>query len=321
MNGILVTALSLALAVIPQGKSFLEPRVQRDSVLVADQLEYGFRLDGVRDGTLLFLSDFRKASNDTLALVDNWKLDTLSRDRKTGTMDIRGRILVAPFEEGSYALPPILVVRNEAGKIDTLVFEPCSLEVAAIPIDTATFSIEDGHDIKDAISYPWTFGEVLQEGAPYFIGALVLVALGLLGYYLMRRKSGRKEGTVHEPAHVVALRELDKYRSEKYWEPAKQKAFYSGITDTLKVYIGERFGVDAPEMTTAELFDAIKDGKGSSPEDYLSVKELFEVADFVKFAKHTVPVEDNAHVLPTAVKFVMSTYQQELKEEQEGNVL
>ena len=47
------------------------------------------------------------------------------------------------------------------------------------------------------------------------------------------------------------------------------------------------------------------------------MKELFERADFVKFAKFTASDDDNAKVLPIAVRFVTSTYQTELEQEQE----
>ena len=47
----------------------------------------------------------------------------------------------------------------------------------------------------------------------------------------------------------------------------------------------------------------------------IELKELFELADFVKFAKFTASDDDNSKALPTAVRFVTSTYQTELDEE------
>ena len=52
-----------------------------------------------------------------------------------------------------------------------------------------------------------------------------------------------------------------------------------------------------------------------APADLLEeLKELFERADFVKFAKFTADDEDNAKALPVAVRFVTSTYQAELED-------
>ena len=46
------------------------------------------------------------------------------------------------------------------------------------------------------------------------------------------------------------------------------------------------------------------------------MKDLFERADFVKFAKYIATPEDNATVLPQAVRFVTATYQSQVEEEE-----
>ena len=44
-----------------------------------------------------------------------------------------------------------------------------------------------------------------------------------------------------------------------------------------------------------------------------------ETADFVKFAKHTASEQENAAVLPLAVRFVTQTYQDDLAAQAEEN--
>ena len=303
---LLVAILFLLLDPVPSGKAFLNQLQQRDSILIADQLEYGFTLEGVKDGTQLFLPDFSSVSNDTLALVRDWRLDTLKTNRKTGLRDIQASIVIAPFEAGEYHLPPLFARRIVDGQSDTLEFEAQQMTVTTIQIDTATFVL---HDIKGQIRYPVTFRELL----PWLLGGLGIAALAVLGIILLRNSRRRREeaGKPKDPPYVVALRKLDRYRGNKYWAADRQKAFYSGVTDTLKEYIDARFGVDAPEMTTAELFAALKGEKEITPESYQALRELFERADFVKFAKMVVSDEENATVLPVAVKFVTDTYQTE----------
>ena len=313
MKGLMLI-LAVLLDVVPAGKAVLSQLQPRDSILIADQLEYGFQLDSVPDGTGLALPDFSKASNDTLVLVRGWQLDTLAtrqaRRRDPLLHSIRGSIVVAPFEEGTYRLPDIPVLRRMPdGQVDTLLFEALEMEVRMMPVDTATFVI---HDIKGQMGYPLTFKELL----PWIGGVLLLAALVALAVWLVRRRrAAAEERKPRDPAYIVALRELDKWRGDKFWAPDKQKMFYSGITDTLKTYIEDRFGIDAPEMTTAELFAALKEAE-DLPEDLREqTRELFECADFVKFAKHIASEEDNARALPTAVRFVTSTYQTALEEE------
>jgi hypothetical protein len=183
------------------------------------------------------------------------------------------------------------------------------LEVKTMPVDTATFQ---PHDIKGQIRYPVTLAEIL----PWFAGgwlAAMLVILAVCLYIINRRKDEEGSGR-REPAHIVALRKLDKYRGNKMWAPEKQKFFYSGVTDTLREYIAARYGISAMEMTTAEIFHDMKET--DAPEELVAeMKSLFETADFVKFAKFVASDEENASALPVAVRFVTQTYQSEIEEE------
>ena len=307
---ILVTLLDF----VPAGQAYLKQLQPRDSILIADQVEYGFQLDSLAEGTAIALPEFTNESSDTLTFVRGWQLDTTAtlRVRQPGRKDraqlynVRGSVVLVPFEEGTYHLPAIPVLCGT----DTLVFEGLDMEVKTMPVDTATFQI---HDIKGQMRYPLTFKETL----PWIGGVLLFAALvALLVWWLRRRSSAAAAEAHRDPAYIVALRELDKWRGDKFWAPDKQKAFYSGITDALKTYIEDRFGVDAPEMTTAELFDALKGAEDLPADLREELRGVFECADFVKFAKHVASDEDNARALPTAVRFVTSTYQTVLEEEQ-----
>ena len=313
-----VAALLLPLSSRAQGLkevqgSFLEPLQQRDSILVADQLRYGFTLEDVAEGTELRMQDYSKAFGDTLVVVRNWKVDTLKTIRSgrkgPARYNLRGDVVISPFEAGSYTLPPIAVQRIlPGGEVDTLVFDAQKMEVTTIQIDTTTFV---PHDIKGQMRYPLTFREIL----PYLLGVLLLAVLAYLVWrFVIKRRRDAVEAH-RDPPYIVALRRLDGFRGEKFWAPEKQKAYYSGITDTLREYIADTFGIDAREMTTAEIFDALKGHERLTPELYGSTKDLFELADFVKFAKHIASDEENAAALPLSVRFVTSTYQSTLEEE------
>ena len=298
---------------IPVKGAFLQQLQERDSVLVADQLLYGFELKNVLEGTILALPELPEKQDYRLMYLSPWKVDTLKVTRQGKNqprlMDIKGSVVISSFEEGIYELPQIMVGKMTSdGVLDTLVFDPMRLDVRTMPVDTATFV---PHDIKGQIRYPVTLGEVLPWLAGFWLFALlVILAVCLI---IMHRRKNDPAFAHKDPAHIVALRKLDSYRGSKMWAPEKQKLFYSGVTDTLREYISERYGFGAMEMTTAEIFDEMK--STDVPEKLLKeARELFDRADFVKFAKYVASDEDNVAALPVAVRFVTETYQTEIEE-------
>lgn len=303
---------------VPKGKlvpvtgAFLQPLQERDSVLIADQLLYGFELKQVEEGTLFALPEWKNDGKGGVRVVKPWTVDTVKITRQKKDMprllDIRGGLVITSFDEGTYDLPPIMVGRlSKDGVVDTLIFDPMRLEVRTMPVDTATFV---PHDIKGQIRYPLTFKEVL----PWLLGFWLVAVLVILAVCLiiMHRRKDDPAFVRKDPPHIVALRKLDQYRGSKLWVPEKQKAFYSGVTDALREYMSSRYGVSALEMTTAEIFADMKDT--DAPKELLAeVRDLFERADFVKFAKYVASDDDNASVLPLAVRFVTETYQTEVE--------
>lgn len=308
-----MTALVLLLSVligIPSGNAFLEPLQKRDSILIADQLRYGVQLKDIKEGTRIAFPDFSPEEGSPLEILSSWQLDSVRVSKKKevpARYDIKAYVIFTTFMGGEYELPDIPVL---VGK-DTLVFSgPEAITVTELPIDMESFQ---PNDIKPQAKVPYT----LKELFPWIYGsAMILMAIAILVlWFIHRERKSREEALLAaEPAHIRALRKLDKFRGEKFWKPEQQKASYSGVTDTLREYISARYEFGAMEMTTAEIFDSLK-GSDVPEELYKEMKELFERADFVKFAKYTASEQENATVLPRAVHFVSETYQKELEED------
>ena len=309
MRIFIITLLSLWSAAAAVDDAFIRQLQPRDSVLIADQLRYGVLLEGIEEGSELGLPQVKDTLMRDVLIVDNWSLDTLKTDKKLGTRDIEAALTITSFEQAEYLLPGIpVLVRRPDKSLDTLYFKGQDVLFCTMPVDTATFKL---HDIKAQVKYPVTFLEVLP-----WIGLALLVAaiVALIWWLVSRAKARKKEAEHKDPAHVIALRKLDTFRSDKYWAASKQKAFYSGVTDVLREYISARYGIGAMEMTTAEIFNALK--KSDIPEDLKSsLRELFERSDYVKFAKYVASDEENAQLVPMAVRFVTTTYQEEIEGE------
>ena len=298
---------------IMAGPSFLEPLQKRDSVLVWDQFHYGMELKDIPEGTPIALPVLdaatreRTAREGHLAILKDWQLDSVKVSGRKDTLaryDIRAYMTLAPEIPGEYELFELQCLVGQ----DTLVFNRQMMQVTEPSIDLETFQPNDIHPQQ---KFPYTLAELFPWIYGIAMGSMILAALIL---WLLNRSRKAEEKKNAEPAHIRALRELEKFRGNKQWKPEQQKAFYSGVTEVLREYIASRYEVGAMEMTTAEIFEGLK---GSDiPEDLLrEMQELFERADFVKFAKYTASDEDNAKVLPQAVRFVTETYQQEIAED------
>lgn len=321
----LLCAISVQTHAQQEEGEFVRQVHKRDSILIGDQVDYGFIMKGVEEGTLLEVdpSGAVKAKD----AVSDWSSRTLSKTSQgEGLPDLKDEemsIRLALFEEGQYELPPIVVVRTHlSGHKDTVMFDPVTVDVKTIPLDTASFK---PHPMKPMIRTPFNWDEFLYNLGvirDWLIGhwkELLLVKWGiilLVAGICFRRASERKDAVSavepREPAHIVALRKLDAFRGNALWVPERQKELYTGVTDALREYISRIYGIGAMEMTTAELFRELKSVEELSDEQKSMLKDLFETADFVKFAKFVATDEDIASAVPKAVRFVTETYQKEI---------
>ena len=116
---LLAPALS-AQGIIPSGKTFLKPLQPRDSVLVADQFEYGFVMEDVPEGATFALPDLSKGMMEGVETSGSWRVDSLlTRQQRKALrkgekvpVSIQVSTVVAPFEEGLFQLPPLAIQRS-----------------------------------------------------------------------------------------------------------------------------------------------------------------------------------------------------------------
>ena len=83
------------------------------------------------------------------------------------------------------------------------------------------------------------------------------------------------------------------------------KEYYTKLTDTLRQYIEERFGFSAMEMTSSEIISRLRESGDQKMIDEL--KELFNTADLVKFAKYQTLINENDLNLVNAINFIDQT--------------
>ncbi|HHB75646.1 MAG TPA: hypothetical protein ENK84_03765 [Desulfobulbus sp.] len=171
---------------------------------------------------------------------------------------------------------------------------------SSVPIPVMPAEI---HDIKDVIKLPDPF--LLW----YFLGGglVLLIVIGLSIYFL---KKNKRKQTVPLP-HEMALLDLESIRN--LMTPAQSRAFAIGMAEVLRSYIGHRFLLFQPDLTTREfLHQLTRNNTETNPlllnhDDLLN--DWLNHCDMVKFARYTLKKEDMEQMYIQVRDFILSTQQ------------
>lgn len=222
-----------------------------------------------------------------------------------GSITLTDRYLITSFDSGSYAIPPFYA---EVASGDSLLrfFSDYSF-IDVVRTDAAPQDTTDViYDIIPPRGAPVTFREVL----PWIVIALIAaVIIWLLARFLPRNPLKRfvRPPAPPEPAHVVALRDLQALRQEKLWQKGEIKEYYSRLSDILRRYIDSRYGISSPELTTDETVRMLQKAAVTTAGQMALVKELLSLSDMVKFAKYLPDSAVHETSIDGAVKFVGET--------------
>lgn len=303
-----ITCCVFAINAFAQEVNIKTSKLSKDSILIGDQVVWSTILQ-VPQGKKLLIEPYQEsiaADSAKIDLLQEIRLDTIST--KNGLMEIEGKLLFTSFDSGYYKMPmPLFIIDG----VDTLNFDMPFVAVNTIQVDTTGFQM---YDIKGQIVYPIKFKEVF----PWILLVILILAIAYLVYRYIKYKKDNKDffgkPVVVDPPHIVALRELDKLRSQKLWQGGKEKIFYTQVADTLRLYLEGRYKISAMEKTSAEIMNELKENKIDA-NSYNELNGLFTLADLVKFAKYTPIEAENENVIPTAVKFVNTTFMEQMEEE------
>ena len=212
--------------------------------------------------------------------------------------------LIQSFDSGLYTIPPFLYALG----VDTFESSPLTIKVVPLLIDSVYEKINDYSPIEE-VELKW-YDEILnkaQENWPLiiFIVALLIGLILIIWLYRKRRISENvKEKRI--PPYDLAIIKLTELNSLKLCEKGREKESYTKITEILREYLANRFEINALEMTTAQIIDAVSNNKEASiSKKYIEV--VLEMADFVKFAKVRPLPEDNSRTFQAALQYVYDT--------------
>jgi len=279
-------------------------RTNNDTMRIGDQLLYELFITFPQGFTIDW-----PIWSDTLPggmeIISASKPEAMPAD-KSGNMIMRQQLLITTFDTGVIYIPGINIRFSPSNVADTFVAQsnPLMLRIFDVDIDTASAF----KPIKEIEKMPITFAEVL----PWIVGILALAALLFLLVWLYLRHRNKpvvlqplQKPTI--PPYQLALNQLEELRHEKLWQSGKVKAYYTRLSDIVRVYIEAQFPVNAVEMTTWEIMQAVR-FLGINPDALLKLSSVLELADLVKFAKAQPSSLENDLSLQHLIDFVMESY-------------
>lgn len=226
-----------------------------------------------------------------------------------GRTQLNYNIVLQAFEPDSlpFVFPPFkYVVGRDTFESNTVMLR---VEEVAMPKE-----MRDSAEVNPFINpmegvsaIPGRWYDIVPDWWYWVVIGLALAALAVV-VYLLYKKNGpgllpRKRIILPYPLAVSRLNEL---KRRKLAESGNDKEYYTELTDILRQYLEGRFGVQAREMTSTQIIEAMQADPRISAEVEALVP-MFETADFVKFAKMKAPVDENTRAFGLVRSFVERT--------------
>ena len=306
----------LSISSMQAQKASAHATIQPSEILIGEQALINLQVIAPKDMEILFpiYQDSIVAGLEVLSMGNP---DTTIVDN---VRTINVKYLVTSFDSTLYYIPSMPI----SDGVDTIYSNSFGLKVTAPELkdstvaylermkagetDSIDFNELQLNDIKPIQKAPFSWKDFLSL---LWIPLIILILLAIIGaiIYLIIKKN--KKGYFFTPPpllapHVRAMKSLDKIKKEKIWQQERYKEFYTQLTDVLRRYINERYGINSLEMTSGEILSIIRT-KAEEDSVYNNLKQVLSVADLVKFAKYKPFIDENDLSLMNSYFFVNQT--------------
>lgn len=305
----LLVLLSVNTQLLKAQRVTVKASIDTTHILIGDQMKLLLEIEKPKDMEVQFplVPDTIRSLIEVIKRMptDTSMLDDKDREKLSQSF------LITSFDSGIHRIPEFYFRLKYKGIKDSVATKALMFEVHTMKIDTTKGPVD--------IKLPYAAPVTLKEVTPYILGIILLAAIIFFIFYYIRWKKKNvplfvKPEKPEEPAHIIALRELDRIKAQKLWQQEKIKQYYSEVADTIRTYIERRFDIPAMEQTSSETIGVFKQRKDLIDNNSLNqVQHILSLADLVKFAKYTPLVDDNNLTLMNAYFFVNQTKKEEVK--------
>ena len=313
---ILTALLLLSVSTVEAQRASAHATIQPTEILIGEQALINVKVISPKDKTISF-PVYESEIVPGIEVITMLPPDTLIENN---VMTLNFKYVVTSFDSTLYHIPYISIFDGT----DSIFSNSFGLKVTSPDLSDSTLSYLEKmnrgetdsidfeqlqlYDIKPVQKAPFVWTDYLWILWIVLVVALLIALIGLIIYLILKKK---KKGYIFkppvvQPAHVRALKDLDKLKAEKLWLQGREKEFYSKLTDILRHYIYEREGINAMEMTTGEILNEVRKLE-EFDSVYNNLKQILTTSDLVKFAKYKPYPDENDLSLVNAYFFVNQT--------------
>jgi len=302
---------------IPTGKvrpSFTDHFPQKVRVGYAEYLE--FTTEHGKAETVLvdsdhFASDASKALERTGFIIPDPRggakaeLETKANgDRITSKLRMPFVALPSDTKQRTLTLPPIPVaIRRANGETMTLCTQPHVVKVEPPTASTPDARPRPNPGLRRQLEEWTSLKQAVKIGG---IGLLAGAVLAALAWMWFKRPKKLPPPPPPRPPWELAFEELGALKSLELLRAQRYEDFYARVSDTVRRYLGGRYGYDGLECTTREAISELR-RHAISQSVFHSIDQFLTQADLVKFARLTPTEPECLDALQNAETIVTAT--------------
>ncbi len=240
---------------------------------------------------------------DSLKNAEFIKLNTSEPKEIPNGVLSKYSFIISKYDSGSVKIQPLRVeLVDNKNNVKVYYTDSLQINVTTLQVDSKKEFLDVKKPVKIGINWLFVFLVTL-------IIILVLTSLYLAYSYYHKRKL-LKQGIIVEkkiPPYEIAKNALKVLEEQKLWQKGEVKQYHTEITYIIRKYIEDEFNFPALENTSEEILEKFINFK--SPSKVLdNLREFFENADMVKFAKFSPMPTINEKMLVQANQLVDDFY-------------